>query len=91
MGLVDSILLTVKRCGRITRRLLRFARHMDVSIEYIKLDEVIYEVLGFLEKEAEYRSIAVTVNVKDIPEFETDRGKLQQIFLYIMNNAFCTY
>jgi len=88
IGLVDSILSSVKRCGRITRRLLRFARHMDVSIESINLDEVIHEVLGFLEKEAEYRSISVSVKMNEIPEFETDRGKLQQILLNIMNNAF---
>ena len=45
-------------------------------------------MLGFLEKEAEYRSIEVSVEVKDIPFFETDRGKLQQVFLNIINNAF---
>jgi len=88
IGLIDSVLFSVKRCGRITRRLLRFARHMDVSVEQINLEEVIHEVLGFLEKEAEYRSIEASVEVKDVPFFETDRGKLQQIFLNIINNAF---
>jgi signal transduction histidine kinase len=88
IGLVDSVLSSVKRCGRITRRLLNFARHMDVSIEFIKLEEIVHEVLGFLEKEAEYRSIVISVKMKDIPEFETDRGKLQQVLLNIINNAF---
>ncbi len=51
--------------------------------------EVLEEVLGFLEKEAEYRSIKVSLNVPDdIPEFESDRGKVQQIFLNLVNNAF---
>ncbi len=86
---VDSIISSVERCGRITRRLLRFARHMDVSIQSINLKEIIHEVLGFLGREAEYRSISVSVDVpEDIPEFESDRGKLQQIFLNLMNNAF---
>lgn len=88
IGLVDSVLSSVKRCGRITKRLLNFARHMDVNIESIKLEEIIHDVLGFLEKEAEYRSILVSLKAKDIPEFETDRGKLQQILLNIINNAF---
>ena len=88
IGLVDSVLSSVKRCGRITRRLLRFARHMDVSVEQINLEELLHEVLGFLEKEAEYRSIEVSVEVKDVPSLETDRGKLQQVFLNIINNAF---
>ena len=45
-------------------------------------------MLGFLEKEAEYRSIAVSVKVNDVPVFEIDRGKLQQVFLNLLNNAF---
>jgi len=89
VGIVDAILVSVERCGRITRRLLRFARHMDVSIQPINLEEIIHEVLGFLGKEAEYRSIEVCVDVEEeIPRFQSDRGKLQQVFLNIVNNAF---
>ncbi len=89
IGLVDSVLSSVERCGRITKRLLGFARHMDVSVQPIKLDEIIHDVLSFLDKEAEYRSIAVSVEIpNDIPQLESDRGKLQQIFLNVINNAF---
>lgn len=87
--LVDSAISSVDRCGAITKRLLNFARHLDVKIQTVNLEEVIRDVLGFLYKEAEYRSIAVSINVPgDIPGFESDRGKLQQIFLNIVNNAF---
>jgi len=87
--LVDSALSSVARCGTITKRLLNFARHLDVNIQTVNLGEVISDVLGFLSKEAEYRSIAISVNVSgDIPQFESDRGKLQQVFLNIINNAF---
>lgn len=87
--LVDSALFSVDRCGTITKRLLNFARHLDVNIQTVNIGEVIRDVLGFLSKEAEFRSIAVSVNViEDIPQFESDRGKLQQIFLNIINNAF---
>ncbi|MDQ1330587.1 MAG: two-component system, NtrC family, sensor kinase [Thermodesulfobacteriota bacterium] len=89
MDLIDSALSSVDRCGAITKRLLNFARHLDVKIQTVNLEEVISDVLGFLSKEAEYRSIVVSVNVPgDIPRFESDRGKLQQIFLNIVNNAF---
>ena len=89
IGLVDSVLSSVERCGKITKRLLGFAQHMDVSVQPIKLDEIIHDVLGFLDKEAEYRSIAVSVEIpNDIPQLESDRGKLQQIFLNVINNAF---
>jgi len=87
--LVDSALSSVDRCGTITKRLLNFARHLDVKIQMVNIGEVIGDVLGFLSKEAEYRSITVSINVPgDIPQFESDRGKLQQIFLNIVNNAF---
>jgi two-component system, NtrC family, sensor kinase len=89
MKSVDDITASVERCSRITRRLLRFARHIDLSYQIVNIKDVLLEVLGFLEKEAEYRSIEVNVQVPDdIPEFETDRGKLQQILLNIINNAF---
>jgi signal transduction histidine kinase len=88
-GLVDSILASVERCGKITKRLLGFARHLDVSIKIIDIKAVIEDVLGFLVKEAEYRSIAINLDIEeDIPQFETDRGKVQQILLNLVNNAF---
>ena len=89
ISLVDSVLSSVERCGIITKRLLNFARHMDISIQPINLEKLIQEVLSFLKKEAEYRSIGVSLEVSnDIPQFESDRGKLQQIFLNLINNAF---
>jgi two-component system NtrC family sensor kinase len=89
MGLLDSVLSSVERCATITRRLLTFARRIDVNTEPINLGEIIHEVLGFLGKEAEYRSLAVSVEVPDdIPEFESDQGRLQEIFLNIINNSF---
>ena len=89
IGLVDDVLTSVKRCGAITRRLLDFARHMDASIETVNLEDVIRQVLAFMEKEAARRHIAVSVKAKGtIPEFDTDRGNLQQIFLNLINNAF---
>lgn len=89
MGLIESILNSVERCAGITKRLLSFSRNLDVSTQSVNLSTVIEDVLGFLHKEAEYRSIQVLVDVaEDIPDFETDRGKLQQILVNLTNNAF---
>jgi two-component system, NtrC family, sensor kinase len=88
-GLVDSIISSVERCGTITKRLLNFARHIEVSVQKLSVKSVIQDVLGFMGKEAEYKSIDISVDIPDdIPEFESDRGKLQQIFLNLINNAF---
>ncbi len=91
MQTMDAILKSVERCSRITRQLLSFARHMNVSVQQINLKNLVHEVISFLTKEAEYRSIDVIVDIKeDIPDFESDRGKLQQILLNIINNAFAS-
>jgi two-component system NtrC family sensor kinase len=89
IGLVDSVLKSVERCGDITRRLLGFAKHLEVQRDKIDLALLLREVLGFLEKEASYRGIQVTMDVpEDLPHLQSDRGQLQQVFLNIINNAF---
>ena len=86
---VNSIITSVERCARITRRLLSFARHMHGDIQPVNIKNLIPEVLGFMEKEAEYKSIEIVLDISDkIPEFKSDRGKLQQILLNLINNAF---
>ncbi len=89
MVLIDEVLASIQRCGSITRRLLDFSRHMESKIEPIDLKEMINEILAFLEKEAERRRIDISVDhIDDIPEFKSDHGSLQQIFLNLFNNAF---
>ncbi|MEJ2236133.1 MAG: ATP-binding protein [Syntrophobacterales bacterium] len=89
MAQVDSILRSVNRCREITHRLLGFAKRMDVKVDTIYLNELVQEVLGFLEKEAFHRNIEVTLNLApDIAPISHDRGQLQQVFLNIINNAF---
>lgn len=89
LSLVDWILKAVERCGAITMRLLSFARHIDVSIEQVNMQELLDEVLGLLGKESEYRGITINVDVgSNVPVIESDRGKLQQVFLNMINNAF---
>ncbi len=86
---VESILRSVNRCREITHRLLGFAKRMDVKVETIYLNELLQEVLGFLEKEAFHRNIKVNFNLApDLAPIAHDRGQLQQVFLNIINNAF---
>jgi len=89
LGLADSILQSVERCRTITHRLLGFARRMDVQIETLDVNELVREVLGFLEKEALHRNIEVRLLLDEhLPRIASDRGQLQQVFLNIVNNAF---
>jgi len=89
MGLIKSVLASVERAGSITQRLLNFARHMDTDIELFDLGEMIRDLLGFLEKEAEFRRLEISLGMPDDKiVIESDRGNLQQIFLNLINNAF---
>jgi signal transduction histidine kinase len=88
IGLVDSVIFTVQRCAKVTRDLLNFARHLNLSVQTIDLKEIIDEVKSVLTQDAEYRSITVEVQVSEnIPQFESDRGKLEQVFFNLFNNA----
>ncbi|MEA1946207.1 MAG: ATP-binding protein [Thermodesulfobacteriota bacterium] len=88
LGLIDSILKSVERCRAITHRLLGFARRMEVQLVELDLNELIQETLGFLEKEALYRNIELTLRLADnLPRLSSDRGQMQQVFLNIINNA----
>jgi signal transduction histidine kinase len=88
MDLVNSVIATVQRCATVTRGLLNFARHLNLSVQTIDLKEIIDEVKSVLTKEAEFRSITVGISVaEDIPPFESDRGKLEQIVFNLFNSA----
>ncbi len=89
LDLLGSVLRSADRCGGITHRLLGFAKHMQVQTETIEIDQLLVEVLGFLEKEARYRDIKIEFDFpENPPEVVSDRGQLQQVFLNILNNAF---
>jgi signal transduction histidine kinase len=85
---VQSIIRAVERAGTITHRLLGFARETDISIQTLNIKDTIYEVLGFVKKEAEYKSINIKVEIPDpFQDIISDRGKLQQILINLINNA----
>lgn len=86
---LDSILDAVDRCGTITQQLLGFVRRFDIKIKQVNLHKMIFDVLSFHKKEAEYKGINVTVSVPDnMGVITTDSGKLQQVIVNLINNAF---
>ena len=88
-GLIDSILASVQRAGRITKRLLTFARNLVAKTEQVDMAETINEIISFVERDAAYRNIDISTDIG--PGLETlcmDRGKFQQVILNIVNNAF---
>lgn len=86
---IHTILDSVVRCSRITRQLLSFGRHTETRLQPLEIRTVLDEVLVFLGKEAEFRNIDISIEIPDTtPKIDCDHGKLQQILLNIINNAF---
>lgn len=79
---------SVNRCKAITHRLLGFARRTDVHSEIIQINEVVREVLQFLDNSMAYNRIKIDLQLQeDLPLVTSDRLQLQQVFLNIINNA----
>jgi two-component system NtrC family sensor kinase len=88
MAEIGAVEDAVNRARVITHRLLGFARRMDVPLQPVQVNDVIREVIGFLDKEAMYRGIDIAQELDpELPSIESDTGQLQQIFLNILNNA----
>jgi len=87
--IISTILESVVRCSRITRQLLSFGRQTGNQLQPLGIRKVLDEVLVFLGKEAEFRNISLNIAIPEtIPQIVCDRGKLQQVLLNIINNAF---
>jgi two-component system NtrC family sensor kinase len=78
----------VDRAREIIRRFLGFARQKDGQTQTIDLHRLLDDVLGFLEREAFHRSLDVRLDFsQDVPTLESDKGRLQEVFLNIIKNA----
>jgi len=87
--LSNSIVKSIERCRKITSRLLGFSRRIDVKIESIQVNDIIHEVVGFLEKETLYRKLDLILNLSDsVQPVFSDHGQLQQVILNLLTNAF---
>jgi two-component system NtrC family sensor kinase len=86
---LDEILDAVERCGAITSQLLGFVRQFDLKVKQIDLKKMISSVLDFHKKESEYRNIHISKIFPELPVvLKTDSGKLQQVLVNLVNNAF---
>jgi two-component system, NtrC family, sensor kinase len=89
IGIVDAITGCVKRAGKITKRLLTFAGKFESAVVEINLREVLEGGLEFYLREASHRSIDLQLDMaEDVGMIMSDLGKLQQVFVNIINNAF---
>jgi two-component system NtrC family sensor kinase len=88
LGCLRGIDKSVERCKAITHRLLGFARRADVHNETLQVNDILKEVLIFLENSMIHTRIQVDLHLQeDLPLIKSDHLQLQQIFLNIINNG----
>ena len=88
LSITDSILQSVERARGITYRLLGFAKRLESSSEALDVNEVLRNVVGFIQKEAEDRNVSIEFNLhENLEHIISDQGQLEQVFLNIINNA----
>ena len=87
-GCLKVIDQSVDRCKAITHRLLGFARRADVHNEALQVNDVVREVMQFLDNSLMHSRIRLELQLQeDLPVIKSDHLQLQQIFLNIINNA----
>ena len=78
----------VDRAGKVTHRLLGFARRMEPIHERVDVNGVLEETIEFMKNEAHYRSIEIETELApDLPMTMSDSSQLQQVILNLLNNA----
>jgi two-component system NtrC family sensor kinase len=88
LGCLSVVGQCVDRCKTITHRLLGFARRQDAQMQEVKVNEVIKEVMTFLNSSMIKNKIEVDLQLlDDLPPVTSDHQQLQQVFLNILNNA----
>lgn len=88
ISIADSIVKSVERARGITYRLLGFARRLEAQYDLLDINQVVREVLGFLEKEAEDKNVQIALDLdENLTKISSDQGQLEQVFLNILTNA----
>lgn len=85
---INQIKVQTRRCRRITRSLLSFARRLEPKTGNVNLNDLIEDVVALVEREAKVNDITITRNFcDDLPALWTDASELRQVFLNLINNA----
>jgi len=84
---VTQIERAADRAARLTRQLLAFSRHQQLSSVYLDLNQVILDITQLLSRTVGEHIELTTTLAPDLPAVYADRTQLEQILLNLAVNA----
>jgi len=85
---IEKIEKSIKRASKITHQLLGHVKKQDVQFSEVNLKALLYETLGLLTKEMEYKNIQIQWEIdKEKSVFWSDPYQIRQILMNLLNNA----
>jgi signal transduction histidine kinase len=77
----------VKRIAKIARGLLTFSRQSHHQMSIVSVNELILEIVDWLEQQFDRKGIKFVLQLMDLPPIKGNREQLQQMLMNIFNNA----
>ena len=85
---LDAIINAAFRGRDITRKLMGFVRKDERNLELVNINDALREVITMMENELRLSTITVKTDFDPtLPEVNTIKNQLQQVFINLINNA----
>jgi len=86
--LIEDIVAQAERARKIVRNLLDFARESEISVERLRVEEVVGDAVNLAANQLKLSGVRVVRDIADdLPEISGDRHYLSQVFLNLILNA----
>jgi signal transduction histidine kinase len=77
-----------KRCSRIVKSLLDFARHSKPSIGENDVNDIVREGITLTRKQANFNDVTLEENLyEDLPPIQVDKDQIEQVVINLSQNA----
>jgi len=77
-----------KRCSRIVKSLLDFARHSKPSIGESNINDIVQEGITLTRKQAKFNDVTLEENLyEDLPLIQVDKDQIEQVVINLSQNA----
>lgn len=88
LKLVEGILAQVQRCRIITHTLLGYARRVDLTIEPLRLNQLVLEARENLAHLGREKDVVIRPDLDaDLPVIPSDKVQLEQVIVNLVRNA----